>query len=359
MSRQESAERAHRAGPTVLAVLVAVALAGLLWAKWWPYAHKVSGLLDSRRWSGSSVLDAGSGPGTAPSWEGAWRFAAAYGQSVWMALVAALLIAAAVEAFLPRRLLSAALGHRPGWASSAVAGGLALPFMMCTCCTAPITNALRRRGVPASSAIAFWLGNPVLNPAVLVFLLLTLPWQYAAVRLGVGSLLVFGLSPLLGRFGGHEVDAATIASTVTDAEADETPVSARSVLTRYARTLGRFAVTLVPEYALLVLVVGGVRGWLLPLTQPGATVAVATVIAAVAGTLLVIPTAGEIPVIAGLTAAGVAPSVTAALLIALPAISLPSMVMVARALSWKRTIATALAVCGCALIAAVLGTLLS
>jgi uncharacterized membrane protein YraQ (UPF0718 family) len=358
MSKQESVERAQRSGPVVVAVFAVVSLAGLLWAKWWPYGHKVGGLLDTRHWSGSSVLDAGSGPGTAPSWEGAWRFAVSYGQSVWMALVAALLIAAAVEAFLPRRLLSATLGHRSGWATSAVAGGLALPFMMCTCCTAPITNALRRRGVPASSAIAFWLGNPVLNPAVLVFLVLTLPWQYTAVRLGVGALLVFGLSPLLGRFGAREVDAVAIDPTVADAQPIEPPISAWSGLARFARALGRFAVVLVPEYVLLVLVVGGLRGWMLPLTQPGATVVVATVIAAVAGTLLVIPTAGEIPVIAGLAAAGFAPSVTGALLIALPAISLPSMVMVGRALSWKRTIATALAVCGCALVASVLCTAL-
>jgi hypothetical protein len=31
---------------------------------------------------------------------------------------------------------------------------------MCTCCTAPLTVTLRRRGVPPASALAYWLGKP-------------------------------------------------------------------------------------------------------------------------------------------------------------------------------------------------------
>jgi len=56
---------------------------------------------------------------------------------------------------------------------------------------------------------------------------------------------------------------------------------------------------------------------------------------------LVIPTGGEIPVILALTAVGVGAGTAGALLITLPAISLPSMVMVGRALSWRITLAMA------------------
>jgi hypothetical protein len=41
--------------------------------------------------------------------------------------------------------------------------------MMCTCRAAPVAAALRRTGVPTSVAVAYWLGNPLLNPAVLAF----------------------------------------------------------------------------------------------------------------------------------------------------------------------------------------------
>jgi uncharacterized membrane protein YraQ (UPF0718 family) len=67
----------------------------------------------------------------------------------------------------------------------------------------------------------------------------------------------------------------------------------------------------------------------------------AVLIAAVAGVLFVIPTAGEIPVLLGLAAVGTSPAVLGALLIALPAISLPSMAMVGRTLTWRVVVATA------------------
>lgn len=102
------------------------------------------------------------------------------------------------------------------------ATALGLPTMMCTCCTAPVVVGRRRAG---TSATAFWLANPVLNPAVLVFALL--------------------------------------------------------------------------------------------------------------GVLLVIPTGGEIPVLLALAAAGAGPWTLGVALICLSAVSLPSLVMVGRSLTWR------------------------
>jgi uncharacterized membrane protein YraQ (UPF0718 family) len=52
-------------------------------------------------------------------------------------------------------------------------------------------------------------------------------------------------------------------------------------------------------------------------------------------TALVIPTGGEIPVIVGLVAAGASAGVAGVLLVTLPALSVPSMVMVARTFSGR------------------------
>jgi uncharacterized membrane protein YraQ (UPF0718 family) len=68
---------------------------------------------------------------------------------------------------------------------------------------------------------------------------------------------------------------------------------------------------------------------------------VAVVMAAIVGTVLVLPTGGEIPILLGLAAAGASAGVLGALLIALPALSLPSAVMVGRAIGWRVTAATA------------------
>jgi uncharacterized membrane protein YraQ (UPF0718 family) len=95
----------------------------------------------------------------------------------------------------------------------------------------------------------------------------------------------------------------------------------------------------------VVFAVGALRGWLFPLDGGILDVAIlGAIVAAVAGTLVVIPTGGEIPILTALAAAGPGAGVIGALLIVLPAICLPSMVMIAGALGWRATSAMAAAV---------------
>jgi hypothetical protein len=63
--------------------------------------------------------------------------------------------------------------------------------------------------------------------------------------------------------------------------------------------------------------------------------------AALIGTLLVIPTAGEIPILSGLALAGLSFGAVGALLITPPAVSLPGMALVGSAFGWWVTAATA------------------
>jgi len=80
-----------------------------------------------------------------------------------------------------------------------------------------------------------------------------------------------------------------------------------------------------------------------PLSQVlGAGGAMAVLIAAGVGTVLLLPTGGEVPILLGLAAAGASARVLGALRLALPAMSLPSAVMVGRALGWGVTAVTAL-----------------
>jgi uncharacterized membrane protein YraQ (UPF0718 family) len=75
---------------------------------------------------------------------------------------------------------------------------------------------------------------------------------------------------------------------------------------------------------------------------------------AVIGSLLVIPTGGEIPVVLALSTVGVAAGSAGALLITLPALSIPSMAMVGPAFSWRVTAAMAGAVVVAGLVSAAL-----
>src|SRR5436309_1857985 len=71
------------------------------------------------------------------------------------------------------------------------ASAFAVPSMMCTCCTAPIALGMLESGAGTASALVYWLANPVLNPAALVFIGFVLGWQWAVLRLVFGVALVF------------------------------------------------------------------------------------------------------------------------------------------------------------------------
>jgi uncharacterized membrane protein YraQ (UPF0718 family) len=186
-------------------------------------------------------------------------------------------------------------------------------------------------GAGASSALVYWLANPLLNPAALVFIGFVLGWQWAVFRLVVGVALVFVIANLAARFvsADWQPPGAAIRPDKTN----------RPFLLAWGDGFLRLAVRLVPEYAVLVFALGMIRAWFFPEMTPaiGHSFGLATVLAA-AGTLFVIPTAGEVPIIQVLQQFGLGGAGAAALLITLPAVSLPSLAMLGRALPMRALI---------------------
>lgn len=418
MTAQALASRAprSRALPALgfAALAVGLAIAGLVWAKWWPYTERTAGLLGGEGWTATPLIE--TAVRSESWWSAGWEFTVAYTASVWKALLVALVLAAAVQAFVGSDRMAALLRgrgrHRRG-RESLRAALLGLPTMMCTCCTAPVVVGLRRAGASAAAATAFWLANPVLNPAVIVFLLLVGPAEWSLVRLVVGIALVAGGACIAGiladraavpvpaaapvpapaavtlparadRAAAPEGESAPFLPPSPDflpaAEApgmgagtasgtDPAPASAEGSasgagaaaegrvpgpLARFGRELARFSLTLIPEYLILVFAVGAVAH----LGQWSIADAQWTVLAVLAfvllGVLLVIPTGGEIPVLLALAAAGAGPWPTGAALMCLSAVSLPSLIMVGRALSWRAASAIAGLVAAAGLLAGAL-----
>src|SRR3954454_1658589 len=65
-------------GVTGVLIVLSLLVAGLLWAKWLPYADKAASLSDSHTWSGSAIFGTSGQPGDAPSLAGAVDFTKAY-----------------------------------------------------------------------------------------------------------------------------------------------------------------------------------------------------------------------------------------------------------------------------------------
>ncbi|WP_210651092.1 permease [Nocardioides sp. SYSU D00065] len=332
-----AARRPTRAGIAGLLALTVVFTVGFAWSKWVPYWDRTLALDAVPAWPSPPIFDAA---GDVPSLRGTWDFTVAYLDAVWRAVLVGLLVAAAVDALVPRGWVTRVLNRRSPVGQAAAGGAASLPSMMCSCCTAPVAVSLRRSGVSTSAALAYWVGNPLLNPAVLVFLAFVLPAEYVATRFLVGLAVVVGASAVIGRPLDRRAGGAVVAAPPV-----EEPAGLGELPARYVRSLARFVLVLVPEYVALVFVLGLISPWLTDFADVEAALGVAAVLVVAAlGTLLVIPTGGEIPVVAALLAVGAGAGTTGALLVTLPALSVPSVVMVGRAMGWRATWAMTAAV---------------
>lgn len=314
-------------------LLLLLAVVGLFYVKWAPYYHKVFDAASSHT-LGPSILSGRAASPPAPSFSSALDYAVSYFESIWKALVLALILAATVETTVPRDWLARVLG-RESLRSSVLGGVLALPGMMCTCCTAPLVKGLRRSGVSVGGAVSYWLGNPTLNPAVLVFIVFTLGWRWAVLRLLLGIPLVFGAGLLAARLSPKaEVDPRRVQEIATPSA---TP---GSLPVRWVRSLVRLAAGIIPEYVVIVMLLGAARAFLFPAAGPELGNSILIVVGiAIAGTLFVIPTAGEIPIIQTMLSYGIGAGPAGALLMTLAPVSLPSIAMVWTSFPKKRVLA--------------------
>ena len=311
-----------------IAVFAFIAIVGLFYVKWSPYAGRMAGAASTHS-IGASILAGADAAPPAPSLRAALDYAIAYGLAIWKAMVLGLLLGSAVQALIPRRWVQRLLGG--AGAGSVVAGSLlAVPSM--TCCSAPVVNGLRRRSAGCGSAVAYWLGNPMLNPATLIFMGFVIGWHWVGLRLVLGFALVLGVGWAVNRIAAGPTAAALPMAAV----AAELPEDSGGIFRRWMRSLGAMTLAIIPEYLIIVLLLGAARAWLFPALDLSVDNSMLWIVGlALAGTLFVIPTAGEVPIVQAALALGMAAGPAAALLVTLPAVSLPSLIMVRRAFSPK------------------------
>ncbi|WP_410511367.1 permease [Paenibacillus sp. BR2-3] len=309
----------------ILAVIfLLIAVAGLSYVKWWPYYHKAIKAATEHT-IGSSILTGDQAIAPDPSVQAAWDYAMAYFKSVWKAAVLGILLGSLVQVLIPSQWLLRALG-KSNFKSTALGALASIPGMMCSCCAAPIAVGLRKKNVSVGASLAFWLGNPVLNPATLIFMTFVLSWKFTLMRVVFGLILTLAVSYFANRFAGNSTVPKAVGETVDKVAVVE---AEGPLVTRWLKSASSMLLSVVPAYFISVLLLGAARAWLFPSLGEGAMNGIlAVVIFAIAGTLFVIPTAAEIPIIATFLSFGFGTGVAGALLVTLPSISLPSLLMV-------------------------------
>ena len=305
------------------ALFFLVVIVGLWYVKWQPYYGKAFTAAETHSIGKSILAQADANPLMA-----AWDYAMVYFLAVWKAAVLGVLLGSLIQVLIPRDWLLRTLGQSR-FQGTLLGAIFSLPGMMCTCCAAPVAAGMRKQQVSMGGALAFWMGNPLLNPATLVFMGFVLGWHFAFIRLVAGLLTVLVVATLVQKL---------VKDTAAEPAAVELDVSEPQggFFARWGRALWQLFWSTIPVYILAVLALGAARVWLFPHADGAIDNTLMWVIAmAVAGCLFVIPTAAEIPIVQTMMLAGMGTAPALALLITLPAISLPSLIMLRKSFPAK------------------------
>ena len=329
-------------------LFVIVAAAGLYYVKWSPYYLKAFVAAEHHSIGASIINDHQSQPFVA-----ALAYAKVYFLAIWKAAVLAVILGSLIQVLVPQDWLLRMFG-RAGFASTLRGGLFALPGMMCTCCAAPVAVGMRRQQVSVGAALAFWIANPVLNPATLVFMGFVLGWGFAALRLVAGIALVLGVSLIAQRVSGPEEMPEPALEAVAEASAPEV----QPFLTRWGQRLWQLFWSTIPIYIIAVFVVGAARVWLFPHIAGATSNSMLWLVPmAIAGTLFVIPTAAEIPIVQTMMSFGLGTAPAVALLMTLPSVSLPSLLMLRESFNARVLVVVALLTMAVGIVSGLIGAL--
>ena len=194
--------------------------------------------------------------------------------------------------------------------------------------------------------------NPVLNPATLVFMGFVLSWEMAFFRLVVGAIMIGLVAWGASRLAKKEMPLTSVETREVDVDGTK-----GSWLSRWLKALWQLILDTIPAYLVAVFVLGAVRIWLFPTAGIEWGNSILLIIGlSLAGTLFVVPTAAEIPIVQTLLLAGMSVGPAATLLITLPAISLPSLLIVKNVFPKKVLFFTYFAVVITGIVAGVVGS---
>lgn len=274
-----------------------------------------------------------------------------YMLNVWHATLLGILLAGLALTVLPRYMKS--FFAKRGLRGSLFGAAFALPQPFCSCCASVICPSLVRQGASSSFALAFVVGSPMLNITALILAALLLPPLHALTRIVAGVVLTVLVTWLVVRLAeGWRDDEGMVESPLArwisrgidlysrvfqlEKLVAERPLdSPAAFVSAWVYVSGRMALVLVPTLAIWSLMTAAIVQ-VLPSAFGNNPLSI--VVAAVAGTLLMISTWTEIPVALQMIQAGYS-GPAATLLVVLPPVSLPCLLILGGATRRFRLVA--------------------
>jgi uncharacterized membrane protein YraQ (UPF0718 family) len=274
--------------------------------------------------------------------------------NVWHATMLGILLSGLALTVLPVYLTPYVT--RDGFTGSLFGAMFALPQPFCSCCSSVMAPSFVRRGASTTFLLSFVIGAPMLNVTTMLLALALLPAPFAMTRIVAGIVITLLVTYLVARVADRwdgtarsTNDGASSASgwiqrvggfylslfdldRIIGHRRLETP---SQLIGAWLYASGRIALVLVPTLWVWS-VIASALFQALP-SAFGNNLA-SVVLAAVVGTFFMISTWSEIPMALQLIQSGYT-GPAAALLVVLPAISLPCMMLLGGALQRFRVVA--------------------
>ena len=273
--------------------------------------------------------------------------------NVWHATMIGILLSALALTVLPVYLKSYVT--RGGFTGSIFGAMFALPQPFCSCCSSVMAPSFVRRGASTTFLLSFIIGAPMLNVTTMLLAVALLPWPFAITRILAGIVITLVVTYLVARVADRWDGAARSTAGMAPASGwiqrvgslylrlfdldriigDRRLDAPSQLVGAWLYASGRIALVLVPTLWAWSVIASALFAALPPTF--GNNLA-SVVLAAVVGTFFMISTWSEIPMALQLIQSGFT-GPAAALLVVLPAISLPCMMLLGGALQRFRIVA--------------------
>lgn len=280
---------------------------------------------------------------------------------VWHATVLGVLLGSLFLVAAGTSLITRLKGN--GFGAHLLGAAMALPTPFCSCCAAPIGGALYRKGASLGPVLAFTIAAPMLNITTLILAASLLPPEFALLRIAGGIIVAVFLpyavsliasrwitdeeTGVLRRKDGRLVSWATNFMTAysrlfhfENLLITESPKSPTTLISTWMGMAGRLAKVVVPIF----IITAPLTAYIVRAMPDTANNLLGVTITSFFATLLMAPTWSEIAFAGGMIAKGF-PTLAAVALIALPAVSIPCLLIISGAIGKLRiAVITGLAV---------------
>lgn len=266
-----------------------------------------------------------------PLWMRPFFYTLEYFNAVWFNTLLGLLVAGAVAAFLPEFASRYLRGNQ--FSQHVLGAVLGIPNMLCSCCAACALPGLRKAGAGLGSTLSFFVSAPALNIVSIILAFKLLPWPLALARLLTGVIAAIGLTYVVTKLY-PDTESTQFDSQQTGSAFQNPAVetSAIHLLQSWIGHTGQAALAALPILALGIFIIGILKT-VLPFDVIAGQLGndfVSVFLAALIGTVLMVPTFAEVLWVKELLQYGAAIGPVMALLVTLPAVSFPSLWVLGR-----------------------------